>query len=583
MDHLRSDQELVRFEELRQLRALGIEAYPAEAFPPSHSTAEARKQFEANPDTPELQDVILTGRVMNTRVMGKAAFAVLQDTEGTIQIYLNRDELCPGEDKTLYNTLFKKLTALGDIIGVRGNMFRTETGEVSLNVREYRYLAKALRPLPVRKEKEGEVFEDVFTDPELRYRQRYVDLILNPSVREVFRKRTAIIQAMRNFLNDKGYLEVETPILQAIAGGATARPFVTHHNTLDMPLYLRIANELYLKRLIVGGFDGVYEFSKDFRNEGMGRFHNPEFTQVELYVAYQDYIWMMELVEQLLEHVAMAVHGKPEFPCGEHTISFKAPFRRMTMYDAIRDFSGVDVTDMDEAELRAACRAKGLDVNESMGRGKLIDELFGEFVELNLVQPTFITDYPVEMSPLAKAHRSKPGLVERFELVCNHKEILNAYSELNDPVDQRARFEDQLALKARGDDEAMEMDEDFIRALEYGMPPTAGLGIGIDRLCIMLLNQNSIQDVLLFPQQRPEHQPEVAPKADFLALGIAPEWLPLVVKEGIRHPEDLSTRQAGQLFQALNSRKRGMNLNTLPELTKEMVEGWVALAPKMEK
>jgi lysyl-tRNA synthetase class 2 len=580
MDHIRSDQELVRLDELRQLRALGIDPYPAEAFPPSHSVANARKWFELEPEIAENKLLTLAGRLMNIRIMGKAAFAELQDESGSIQLYLNRDVLCPGEDKALFNTVFKKLTSLGDIVGVRGTLFNTETGELSLNVTEYRILTKTLRPLPVRKAKEGEVFEDVFTDPELRYRQRYVDLMLNPEVRTVFKKRTAIIQSIRTFLNEKGYLEVETPILQPIAGGATARPFVTHHNALDMPLYLRIANELYLKRLIVGGFDGVYEFSKDFRNEGMSRFHNPEFTQVELYVAFQDFYWMMELVEQMLEYVAMQVHGTTEFSSGGHILSFKAPFRRLSMFDAIAEFAGIEVEGMTEADLFAACKAKGLEVTPTMGRGKLIDELFSAFVEGNLIQPTFITDYPVEMSPLAKSHRSKPGLVERFELVCNRKELANAYSELNDPLDQRQRLEKQLELKARGDDEAMEMDEDFIRALEYGMPPTTGLGIGIDRLCMMLLDQPSIQDVLLFPHLRPENHPDISPKSAFLALGIPEEWLPLVVKEGIRHPEDLSTRQAGQLFQALNSRKRGMNLTTLPELTKEAVESWVAKAPR---
>jgi lysyl-tRNA synthetase class 2 len=597
MDHLRSDQELVRRDELRQLRELGIEPYPAAAFDRTSNCAEAKQVFEATPDNPELQHVRIAGRVMNVRIMGKAAFAELQDDSGTLQLYLNRDVLCPTEDKTRYNTLFKKLTALGDIIGVQGRMFRTETGEVSLEVHEYTYLAKALRPLPVRKEKDGEVYEDVFTDPELRYRQRYVDLMLNPDVREVFRKRSRIVSTMRSFMDGLGFLEVETPILQPISGGATARPFSTHHNALDMTLYLRIANELYLKRLIVGGFEGVYEFSKDFRNEGMSRFHNPEFTQVELYVAYQDYEWMMGFVERLLEHVAVAVHGSTEFVCGDNAISFKAPFRRLTMNDAIREYTGTDLRlgepgELGEGDLRALCQQKGLEVSASMGRAKLIDELFGAFVEPNLIQPTYITDYPVEMSPLAKAHRSKPGLVERFELICNHKEIANAYSELNDPVDQRQRFEQQLVLKARGDDEAMALDEDFLRALEYGMPPTTGLGIGIDRLCMILLNQPSIQDVLLFPHLRPEAVPDVATKEAFKDFFKGDDWdlffdnptkeswLPLLVKEGIRHPEQLATRQPGQLLAQLNARKRGLNI-ALPELTKEDIEQWVQAAQRI--
>lgn len=504
MKRKRSDQEIVRLNEIAQLRDLGIEPYPSGAFTSTHKATEVKEMFETAPDDPALQNVTLTGRMMNQRVMGKAAFAELQDTDGNVQVYLNRDVLCPGEDKNLYNTVFKKLASLGDLIGVRGNVFRTQTGEVSLNVLEFRLLAKAVRPLPIRKEKEGEVYEDAFTDPELRYRQRYVDLVLNPEVREVFRKRTLIVQAIRDFMNGQGYLEVETPILQPIHGGAAARPFETHHNALDNILYLRIANELYLKRLIVGGFDAVYEFSKDFRNEGMDRFHNPEFTQVELYVAWQDYEWMMGLVERLLEHTARAVHGSTDFVCGEHTISFSAPFPRIPMLEAIEQYTGKQVDGKTEAELRVICSELGLPVEPSMGKGKLIDELFGAFVEPKLIQPTFITDYPVEMSPLAKQHRSKPGLVERFELICNGKELLNAYSELNDPVIQRKRLEDQLALKERGDSEAMAVDEDFLRALEYGMPPTAGLGMGIDRLCMLLLNQHSIKDVLLFPHLRPE-------------------------------------------------------------------------------
>jgi lysyl-tRNA synthetase class 2 len=440
---------------------------------------------------------------MSQRVMGKASFAELMDSSGRIQLYINRDEICPGENKDLYNTVFKKLVDLGDFVGVKGHVFKTQVGETSVHVTEFKLLSKALRPLPVVKEKDGQVY-DAFTDPEQRYRQRYVDMVVNPQVRETFIKRTLLVQAMRNYLNDKGYLEVETPILQPLYGGAAARPFKTFHNTLDMTLYLRIANELYLKRLIVGGFDGVYEFSKDFRNEGMSRFHNPEFTQMELYVAYKDYYWMMDLVEEMVERVAFELHGKTEVQVGDNLINFQRPWQRFTMFEAIQHFTGIDITHMDEAALRETAHSLHVHLDPSMGKAKIIDELFGELCEPKLIQPTFITDYPVEMSPLAKKHRSKPGLVERFEAICNGKEICNAFSELNDPIDQRQRFEDQLELGKRGDVEAMVLDEDFLRALEYGMPPTAGLGIGIDRLSMIMTNSNSIQDVLFFPQMKPE-------------------------------------------------------------------------------
>jgi lysyl-tRNA synthetase class 2 len=441
--------------------------------------------------------------------MGKASFAELMDSSGRIQLYVNRDEICPGEDKTLYNNVFKKLLDLGDFIGVKGHVFKTQVGETSIHVTELKVLAKSLRPLPVVKEKIDEatgqkVVYDAFTDPEQRYRQRYVDMVVNPQVRDTFIKRTQLVQAMRNYLNDKGYLEVETPILQPLYGGAAARPFKTHHNTLDMTLYLRIANELYLKRLIVGGFDGVYEFSKDFRNEGMSRFHNPEFTQMELYVAYKDYAWMMDLVEEMVERVALALHGKTEVQVGDNLINFQRPWQRYTMFEAIEKFTGVAIGEMDEAALRETAKNLKVGLDPSMGKSKIIDEIFGEHVEPKLIQPTFITDYPVEMSPLAKKHRDHPGLVERFEAICNGKEICNAFSELNDPIDQRQRFEDQLELGKRGDTEAMVLDEDFLRALEYGMPPTAGLGIGIDRLSMIMTNSHSIQDVLFFPQMRPE-------------------------------------------------------------------------------
>ncbi len=496
-----SEQEQIRRDNLSKIRALGVEPFPAALFPVSHTSHAVVEGFEDG--STAFEDVALAGRIMARRIMGKAAFAELQDAHGRIQIYVARDEICPGEDKSLYNELFKKLLDLGDFVGVRGHAFRTKTGQVSLHVSELTFLGKALRPLPVVKEKDGAVY-DAFTDSEQRYRQRYVDLVVNPEVREVFIKRSRMVRAMRGFLEDKGYVEVETPVLQPIYGGAAARPFKTHHNTLDQTLYLRIADELYLKRLIVGGFEGVFEFAKDFRNEGMSRFHNPEFTMMELYVAYKDYRWMMDLVEAMLDHIARALYGEPIVQVGEHNIDFSSGYPRMSMYESILKYTDVDVSAMDEDTMRATAEKLGVETDPSMGRGKLIDEIFGECVEPHLIQPTFITDYPVEMSPLAKPHREHEGLVERFELICNGKEIANAFSELNDPIDQRERFEAQLALGKRGDAEAMMLDEDFLRALEYGMPPTAGVGIGIDRLAMIMCNQASIQDVLLFPQMRPE-------------------------------------------------------------------------------
>jgi lysyl-tRNA synthetase class 2 len=506
MHHL-SEQEILRRHKLDELKALGIDPYPSELFDVNFSAQEIHDNY--HPELNNFQEVSLAGRLMSSRVMGKASFAELMDSSGRIQLYVNRDEICPGEDKTLYNSVFKKLLDLGDFIGVKGHVFKTQVGETSIHVTELKVLAKSLRPLPVVKTKKDEVTGeevtyDAFTDPEQRYRQRYVDMVVNPQVRETFIKRTQLVQAMRNYLNDKGYLEVETPILQPLYGGAAARPFKTHHNTLDMSLYLRIANELYLKRLIVGGFDGVYEFSKDFRNEGMSRFHNPEFTQMELYVAYKDYAWMMDLVEEMVERVALALHGKTEVQVGDNLINFQRPWQRYTMFEAIEKFTGVAIGEMDEAALRETATKLHVGLDPSMGKSKIIDEIFGEHVEPKLIQPTFITDYPVEMSPLAKKHRDHPGLVERFEAICNGKEICNAFSELNDPIDQRQRFEDQLELGKRGDTEAMVLDEDFLRALEYGMPPTAGLGIGIDRLSMIMTNSHSIQDVLFFPQMRPE-------------------------------------------------------------------------------
>ncbi len=496
-----SEQEQIRRQALTEIRQLGIDPYPAARYPVSANAAEILARFDTNPDA--FQDIHIAGRLMGRRIMGKASFAELQDHTGRIQIYLNRDELCPGENKDLYNTLFKRLLDIGDIIGIHGNVFRTHMGEITVNVKELTLLSKSVRPIPIVKEKDG-VVHDAFTDPEQRYRQRYLDLIVNPQVRDIFIKRARIISTMREYLDAKGYLEVETPVLQPIHGGAAARPFKTHHNALDIDLYLRIANELYLKKLIVGGFEGVYEFSKDFRNEGMDRFHNPEFTQVELYVPYKDYFWMMELVEEMVEKVTMVLHGTTQVTVGDQVIDFKRPWKRYTMYSAIQEFTGIDVSRMDENELLATCKTLQIETDKTMGKGKLIDEIFGSCCESQLIQPTFIMDYPIEMSPLAKKHRSVPGLVERFEAICNRKEICNAYSELNDPIDQRERFEEQLLLAKRGDEEAMALDEDFLRAIEYGMPPTSGLGIGIDRLTMILTNSPSIQDVLLFPQMKPE-------------------------------------------------------------------------------
>jgi len=501
-----SEQEIIRREKLATLQEMGIDPYPASLYPVNNTAAYIKSNYKGEENKSDFADICIAGRIMSIRDMGKASFAVLQDSTGKIQLYIKRDEICPGEDKTLYDKVWKHLTDIGDIIGAKGYVFTTKTGETSIHVHELNFLAKALRPLPVVKEKEGETF-DAVTDPEFRYRQRYADLIVNPHVKETFIKRTKMINAMRDFMNEKGALEVDTPVLQSIPGGAAARPFITHHNSLDVPFYLRIANELYLKRLIVGGFDWVFEFSRNFRNEGMDRTHNPEFTILEFYVAYKDYFWMMETTEKLLEQAAIAVNGFTKTKVGDNEIDFKAPYKKITIYDAIKEYAGVDAMNMNEQELRNACRQLNIHADDTMGKGKMIDELFGKKCEHHFIQPTFIIDYPVEMSPLTKKHRSKKGLVERFELMINGKEIANAYTELNDPIDQRERFEEQARLKQRGDDEAMFIDYDFLRALEYGMPPTSGIGIGIDRLCMLLTNQPSIQDVLLFPQMRPEAEP----------------------------------------------------------------------------
>ena len=566
---IRPEQERVRLESLAQLRALGIDPYPAAAYPVDTHAAPLCADFAAD------REVCLAGRILSRRIMGKASFAELQDATGKIQIYLNRDELCPGEDKTMYNTVFKKLLDRGDIVGVKGTTFTTQTGEPSVLVKELTVLSKSIRPLPsVKTDEDGQV-HDAFTDPELRYRMRYVDLVVNPEVKRTFEARSRVIQAMRDAFTEKGWLEVDTPVLQAIPGGAAARPFITHHNALDIPLYLRIANELYLKRLIVGGFDGVFEFSRNFRNEGMDRTHNPEFTVLELYVAYQDYHWMMETIEQLLERVCQAVHGTNTATLEGNTINFSPPYRRLSMRDAILEHAGVDIDGMDEAALRGACASLGIEVDDSMGKGKLIDEIFGEKCEHHLVQPTFITDYPVEMSPLTKAHRDKPGYTERFELFINGTEVANAYSELNDPLDQRERFEDQLKLGERGDDEAMFIDQDFLRALEYGMPPTSGVGIGVDRLVMMLTDQRSIQEVLFFPQMRPEVFRTGPDLGAIEAIGVPAEWAPHVAAAGFDTPEAIREAKPAALREKLNGFRKKNKLD-LPALQLEDVESWSA-------
>ena len=565
-----SEQEIFRRRSLEELRSLGINPYPAEEY---KVTGYAREILDTFEDEAPRRAVSVAGRVMSRRIMGKASFLELQDSTGRIQIYITRDDLCPGEDKTLYNSVVKKLMDIGDFIGVTGEVFRTQMGEISVHAHSLTFLSKALRPLPVVKEKDGEVF-DSFTDPELRFRQRYVDLVVNPHVREIFLKRTRIFNAMRQFFNDRGYIEVDTPVLQPIPGGAAARPFITHHNALDIPLYLRIANELYLKRLIVGGFEGVYEFSRNFRNEGMDRTHNPEFTAMEIYVSYKDYDWMMSFTEQMLEHICLSVLGTTKVKVGEREIDFKAPYRRVTMLDAIHEHTGIDVSGMNEEELRATCKSLGIEVDDTMGKGKLIDELFGEKCEGSYIQPTFITDYPKEMSPLTKEHRTNPLLTERFELMVNGKEIANAYSELNDPIDQRERFEDQLRLSEKGDDEAMFIDHDFLRALEYGMPPTSGMGIGMDRLVMLLTGQESIQEVLLFPQMRPEKILPRDKKEVFASAGIPEEWVPVLHKAGYLTLAAVKAEEKpGRLLQQLMDIKKKYKLE-LPAITLDEVTAW---------
>jgi lysyl-tRNA synthetase class 2 len=571
-----SEQEMRRREELAELYKLGIDPYPAEQFTVNVTTADIHENYPKRKT--DYKNIFIAGRLMSRRIMGSASFAEIQDQHGRIQIYLRRDDLCPDDDKTLYNTVFKKLLDIGDIIGIAGYVFTTQTGEISIYVQSLKLLAKSLRPLPIVKEAADATGEkkmyDAFMDPEQRYRQRYVDLLVNPGVRETFIKRTQMITSMREFLNDRGYLEVETPVLQPLYGGAAARPFTTYHNALDTKLYLRIANELYLKRLIVGGFEGVYEFSKDFRNEGMSRFHNPEFTMVELYVAYKDYHWMMDLFEEMVEKVALDLHGSTEVQVGEHVIDFQRPWKRYTMFEAIAHYTGVDISEMDEGALKAVARQLEVAIDDSMGKGKIIDEIFGEKCEPHLIQPTFITDYPVEMSPLAKKHRSKEGIVERFEAICNGKEISNAFSELNDPIDQRRRFEAQIELGRRGDEEAMVLDEDFLRALEYGMPPTAGIGIGIDRLAMIMTNSSSIQEVIFFPQMRPEKKK--ATGAEVLAsAGVREDLLPVLIALGYQDVDALKEVKPTKLFNEVCGMRKKMKLNDVKNPTLEEVEGWV--------
>ena len=574
-----SEQEIFRRNSLEQLKAMGINPYPADEYVVTAYSDDIVANFS---DDAEPRQVSIAGRMMNRRIMGKASFFELQDSKGRVQVYVSRDDLCPGEDKEMYNTVFKKLLDMGDFVGVQGFVFRTQTGEISVHARSLKLLSKSLKPLPVVKQKDGVTY-DAFEDPELRYRQRYVDLVVNKGVKETFLKRALVIKTMRRVLDDAGYTEVETPTLQAIAGGATARPFITHFNALNIQMYMRIATELYLKRLIVGGFEGVYEIGKNFRNEGMDRNHNPEFTCMELYVQYKDYNWMMSFTEQLLETICIAVNGKPETEIDGHVISFKAPYRRLPILEAIKEKTGHDLEGKGEDEIREVCKQLNLEIDDTMGKGKLIDEIFGEFCEGSFIQPTFIIDYPVEMSPLTKMHRSKPGLTERFELMINGKEVANAYSELNDPIDQEERFKEQMRLADKGDDEAMIIDQDFLRALQYGMPPTSGIGIGIDRLVMLMTGNSYIQDVLLFPQMRPEKTPPRDKVEAFTALGIPEEWVAPIQKAGLLTVAALGAlEKPGKLFQDLldinKKYKLGYKVPVVDEV-KKWVEAAAAAAP----
>jgi len=570
MSTVLSEQEQLRRQAMQSLLDMGIDPFPANEFVVNAHAADILENYDR--DKLNYKNITIAGRIMSRRVMGSASFFEIQDSTGRIQAYIKRDDVCPDENKDLYNVVFKKLLDIGDIVGIKGYVFTTQTEAIAVHVEELTILSKSLRPLPVVKSAEGKTF-DAFTDPEQRYRMRYVDLIVNPSNKDIFIKRTKLFNAMRQFFNDAGYMEVETPVLQSIPGGAAARPFITHHNALDIPLYLRIANELYLKRLIVGGFDGVYEFSKNFRNEGMDRTHNPEFTAMEIYVAYKDYNWMMNFTERLLEHCALAVNGTTEATFGEHKIDFRAPYKRISMTDSIKEFTGFDITGKSEEEIRIAAKGMGIDVNETMGKGKLIDEIFGAKCEGNYIQPTFITDYPKEMSPLTKKHRDNPDLTERFELMVCGKEIANAYSELNDPIDQRERFEDQLRLSEKGDDEAMFIDQDFLRSLEYGMPPTSGLGIGMDRLIMFLTDNASIQEVLFFPQMRPEKVTKVAEVKDYEEQGIPVAWVPALQKMGFTTIEALKEANPNKVFNDLGGMRKKLKLDiNMP--TKDEVFAW---------
>ena len=566
-----TEQEQIRRNSLAELKKLGINPYPAALYKVDAEAADILERYPK--DNSLFQDISIAGRIMSRRIMGAASFVELQDHTGRIQLYIKRDEICPDEDKTLYNTVFKRLLDIGDIIGVTGYVFVTQMGETSIHVKSLTVLSKSLRPLPIVKEKDGVVY-DAFSDPELRYRQRYVDLIVNPQVRETFVQRAMIVNEMRQYFNEQGYLEVDTPVLQSIPGGAAARPFITHHNALDIDLYLRIANELYLKRLIVGGFKGVYEFSRNFRNEGMDRTHNPEFTCMEIYVAYKDYNWMMRFVETMLERIAMRLHGTTEGKVWGNDISFKAPFRKAPMVELIKEETGIDVSGMDEEQLREACKQLGVETDATMGKGKLIDAIFGEKCEAKLIQPTFVTDYPIEMSPLCKRHRDNPELTERFELFVCGKELANAYSELNDPIDQLGRFQEQLRLSEKGDDEAMFIDMDFVRALEYGMPPTSGMGIGIDRLVMMMTGAQSIQDVLLFPQMKPEKKAAVTTDEEFVKQGVPAEWVPVLRKAGINTLAQLKEANPNKLLNDLGGLRKKMKLD-IPAVQKEQIEAWI--------
>jgi lysyl-tRNA synthetase class 2 len=567
-----SEQELFRRKSLEELQNAGINPYPAELVEVNAKTTEILEKYPT--DNTLFQEVSIAGRIMSRRIMGAASFVELQDSVGRIQLYIKRDDICKGEDTSFYNNVFKKMMDIGDIIGVKGYVFTTQMGEISIHVTDLKMLSKSLKPLPIVKEKDGVVY-DAFSDPEQRYRQRYVDLIVNEGVKETFIKRTKVIQSMREFFNAQGYLEVETPILQAIPGGAAARPFITHHNALNIPLYLRVANELYLKRLIVGGFDGVYEFAKDFRNEGMDRTHNPEFTVMEIYVAYKDYLWMMDFTEKMIEKVALDLHGKTQVKFGENEIEFKAPFRRVTMTDAIKEHTGFDISEMNEDQIREVCAKLHIETDPTMGKGKMIDEIFGEKCEHNYIQPTFIIDYPVEMSPLCKKHRNNPELTERFELFVNGKELANAYTELNDPIDQRERFQDQLKLSEKGDDEAMFIDQDFLRALEYGMPPTSGMGIGIDRLVMFMTNSNSIQDVLFFPQMRPEKKAVQSTDEEFAAIGVPEHWIQHIRKAGFNTLAALKEANINKLFNDLNGFRKKNKLD-IPAMNLGELTDWIS-------